>query len=142
MDTAKAKQKDQLTEKELEPGKTKQVAPDQVFDKMGDLAKAPVASSKDVPKPPSAGKGDPIEGGKLFLSKNCATCHGKDGNTPLAPIYPKLGGKEASYLSQRMKDIKSGAYTTPLTPQMMPFIGQVSEEEIDDIAAWLAEGSK
>lgn len=141
VDTVFAKQKDQLTEKELEPGKTKQVAPDQVFDKMSDLAKAPVSSSKDFPKP-AGDKGDPGKGAELYKAKTCFTCHGADGNTPIAPMFPKLGGKEAAYLAKKMKDIKSGAYTTPLTPQMKPFIDQVSDEEIDHIAAWLAEGSK
>jgi len=86
--------------------------------------------------------GDAENGKKLFKSKTCFTCHGADGNTPLAPIYPKLGGKEAAYLAKRMSDIKSGAYTTPLTPQMKPFIGMVAEQEIKDIAQWLADGSK
>ena len=131
-----AKQADLLTEKELEPGQTKQVPPHEVFDRVGgNLKKSPVRFA-------NAKIGDPVKGGKLFPAKSCATCHGADGNKPISPIYPKLGGKEAGYLAKRMKDIKSGAYTTTYTPQMKPFIDKVSDEEINDIAQWLADGSK
>ena len=141
VNTVADKQAELLTDKEVEPGKVKQVAPEKVFDRLGkDLKKAPAASA--VPVPGLAEPGDRVAGGKLFKAKTCFTCHGADGNTPIAPMFPKLGGKDAAYLSKRMKDIKSGAYTTALTPQMMPFISQVSDKEIDDIAAWLAAGSK
>ena len=102
--------------------------------------------SVELKKAPSAAVGDPIgnavRGKELFKTKTCFTCHGADGNKPIATIYPKLGGKQAPYLAKRMKDIKSGAHATALTPQMKPFIDQVSDQEINDIAQWLADGSK
>ena len=106
------------------------------------LKKSPSASAVPLPTAVVADIGDPVKGKELYKSKTCFTCHGADGNSPIAPMFPKLGGKEAAYLSKKMKDIKSGAYTTALTPQMMPFIAQVSDEEIDHISAWLAGGSK
>jgi cytochrome c553 len=41
--------------------------------------------------------------------KNCATCHGEDGNKPLAPDFPKLGGQHYDYLLYALKTYKSGA---------------------------------
>ncbi len=41
--------------------------------------------------------------------KNCATCHGADGNKPLAPDFPKLGGQHYDYLLHALKSYKSGA---------------------------------
>jgi cytochrome c553 len=41
--------------------------------------------------------------------KNCATCHGEDGNKPLAPDFPKLGGQHYDYLLHALKAYKSGA---------------------------------
>lgn len=132
VDTVAAKQAEMLASKEVQVDKISAA-----------LQKAPTPSNKELPKPVIAGRiGDPVKGGELFKSKTCFTCHGADGNSPIAPIYPKLGGKEATYLAKRMLDIKSGAYATALTPQMKPFIDQVSEQEIKDIAQWLADGSK
>ncbi|BDS07820.1 hypothetical protein NT6N_28600 [Oceaniferula spumae] len=131
-----------LEEKELEKGKTMQVPPAKAFDRVGaDLTKAPAASGVKVPTN-APDLGNAPKGKELYKAKNCATCHGPDGNTPLAPMYPKLGGKDAAYLLKQMQDIKSGARNTPLSPMMKPFITQVTDEEMKDIAAWIAGGSK
>ena len=79
-----------------------------------------------------------LDGKKLFLAKNCQTCHGPEGDTPIATIYPTLIGKEKAYLVQRMKDIKSGVYTTQYTALMKPFISQCNDAEIEAISQWLA----
>lgn len=135
VDGVAAKQQEILSGKQLQPEKIGAM-----------LQKAPSASA--VPHPSATATtaagpiGDPLKGKELYKSKNCMICHGPDGNSPTAPMYPKLGGKEASYLAKKMKDIKSGAYTSALTPMMKSTIDQVSEEEIDHIAQWLADGSK
>ncbi|HPQ97482.1 MAG TPA: c-type cytochrome, partial [Thiolinea sp.] len=53
---------------------------------------------------------DDIEdGARLYTEKLCLTCHGEQGEKPIMPVYPKLGGQNADYALEQMKDIKSGA---------------------------------
>ena len=54
------------------------------------------------------------------------------------PIYPKLGGQNAAYAVNQMKDIKSGARNNGQTAAMKAIIAQVSDEEMQAIADWLA----
>lgn len=78
------------------------------------------------------------DGAALYKSKACASCHGPNGDTPIMPIYPKLGGQNADYALNQMKDIKSGARNNGQTAAMKAIIAQVSEEEMKAIADWLA----
>ena len=78
------------------------------------------------------------DGAELFKTKTCWSCHGKDANTPIMPIYPKLAGQNADYAFNQMKDIKSGARSNGQTAAMKGVMGLVSEEEMRIIADWLA----
>ena len=62
----------------------------------------------------------------------CATCHGADGNSPLA-VNPKLAGQNASYIMKQLMDYKSGAR---VNPTMSAMVAALSDEDIADIAAW------
>jgi cytochrome c len=78
------------------------------------------------------------DGAALYKSKTCWSCHGKDANTPLMPIYPKLAGQNADYAFNQMKDIKSGARSNGQTAAMKGVMGLVNEEEMRAIADWLS----
>ena len=40
-----------------------------------------------------------IEAGKALVEKNnCASCHGADLKSPIAPNYPKIAGQHQDYL--------------------------------------------
>ena len=86
----------------------------------------------------SVGGAVAADGAELFKTKTCWSCHGKDANTPIMPIYPKLGGQNADYAFNQMKDIKSGARSNGQTAAMKGVMGLVSEEEMRTIADWLA----
>jgi len=82
-----------------------------------------------------------LDGAKLFASPmkgGCSACHGKDGNTPLMPMYPKLAGQNAAYIVQQMKDIKSGARNNGMTAAMKGIMHMVNDEEIAAIADYLS----
>lgn len=68
----------------------------------------------------------------------CVACHGKDGNTPLLPTYPRLAGQSEGYLLQQMKDIKSGARNNGQTAAMKGIMHMVDDQEMAAIAKWLA----
>ena len=77
-----------------------------------------------------------IAAGEKIANERCAACHGKDGNTPIDPSYPKLGGQHADYLaiamkayrSERRKNAIMGAQAKPL-----------STADIENLAAYYAQ---
>ncbi len=79
-----------------------------------------------------------LDGAALFKTKTCFACHGKDANTPIMPVYPKLAGQNADYTFNQMKDIKSGARSNGQTAAMKGAMYLVSEQEMRAIASWLA----
>lgn len=67
----------------------------------------------------------------------CTQCHGKEGNFPVMPLYPKIGGQSEIYLYNQMIDYrenrrKNGLYI-PMEVAMKPF----SDEEIKAMAVYL-----
>jgi cytochrome c553 len=67
--------------------------------------------------------------------KICAACHGEDGNKPLQPDYPKLGGQHYDYLLHSLKAYKAGARKNPI---MQPMAKPLSTKEMEELAAYYA----
>lgn len=65
----------------------------------------------------------------------CAACHGIDGNSPMAPEYPKLGGQHASYIRAQLAAFKGG---TRKNSMMAPMAANVSPEDADLIAGYFS----
>jgi cytochrome c len=81
------------------------------------------------------------KGKELFATPakgGCVACHGKDANTPLLPVYPRLAGQNKGYLLQQMKDIKSGARNNGQTAAMKGVMHMVNDEEMEAMAEWLS----
>jgi len=80
-----------------------------------------------------------LDGAKLYAEKTCIACHGAKGNKPLLPNYPKIGGQNAAYAEQQMKDIKSGARANnkPHVDGMKGIMHLVNDEEIKALSIWL-----
>ncbi len=79
-----------------------------------------------------------LDGAELYAKKTCVACHGKDANTPILPVYPKLAGQNSDYTYNQMKDIQSGARNNGQTVAMKAVMHLVSDEELRIIADWLA----
>ncbi|MCR6628934.1 MAG: c-type cytochrome [Magnetospirillum sp.] len=77
-------------------------------------------------------------GRKLYMSKTCIACHGKEGLKPVLPTYPSVAGQDKAYLAQQMRDIKSSARKNGETAAMQPVMHLVNEDEIDAIADYLS----
>ena len=86
----------------------------------------------------SAGSALAADGANLFKTKTCWSCHGKDANTPIMPVYPRLAGQNADYAFNQMKDIKSGARSNGQSAAMKGVMSLVNDEEMRAIADWLA----
>ena len=78
------------------------------------------------------------DGEKLYQTKTCSTCHGKDGKTPIMPMYPKIAGQNQEYTLQQMNDIKSGARSNGQSAAMKGVMHLVSEEEIQALSVYIA----
>jgi cytochrome c553 len=65
--------------------------------------------------------------------KLCASCHGEDGNKPLTPEFPKLGGQHYDYLLHSLKSYKAGVRKNPI---MMPLAQALSTKEMEELAAY------
>lgn len=79
------------------------------------------------------------DGAKLFAEKTCTACHGKDGNKPLMPDYPKIAGQNKAYVEKQMKDIKSGARANGNSAAMKGVMVIVSDEEIKTLAEFVSQ---
>jgi cbb3-type cytochrome c oxidase subunit III len=84
------------------------------------------------------------DGKKLFMTKTCIACHGKDGAKAILK-YPNLAGQDAKYLAAQIRDIKSGARVAakgddgnPRTKGMADVLHLVDDAQIDAISTWLA----
>ena len=78
------------------------------------------------------------DGAKLYKTKTCLTCHGKDGKKTIMPNYPKLAGQNEAYTLQQMKDIKSGARNNAMTAAMKGIMHLVTDDEMKALSKYIA----
>ena len=76
------------------------------------------------------------EAGKKKAEEICAACHGPDGNKPLTPDTPRIGGQYYDYLVHSLKAYRSGARDNPL---MSPMAKPLSDKEVKDVAWYFSK---
>lgn len=84
-----------------------------------------------------------VAAGAELAGKVCATCHGKDGNTPVAGS-PKLAGQHYLYLVQTLKEYRAGKrgnsimslQTTQALVDAAQQARELTDEEIESLAAF------
>jgi len=67
-------------------------------------------------------------------SATCAACHGAQGESA-GPQWPILAGQYSSYLEHSLKAYRSGSRQNAI---MQGFAGQLSDQDIEDLAAYFA----
>ncbi|NBD94881.1 MAG: c-type cytochrome [Gammaproteobacteria bacterium] len=65
----------------------------------------------------------------------CAACHGADGNSAVA-VWPKIAGQHPGYLARQTRMVRD---QTREVPQMYGMVMNLSDEDIDDLAAYYAQ---
>lgn len=102
-------------------------------------AAAPAAAPAAPAAAPAAAAGparpDAAAGGQRYAAV-CAACHGVDGNSPIAQ-NPKIAGQFPEYTVKQLQEFKDGKRPSPI---MRPFAQQLSEQDMVNIAAFLASG--
>jgi cytochrome c553 len=71
--------------------------------------------------------------GKAKADAVCAACHGKDGNTPIDPSYPKLAGQYPDFLIRALTDYKAGSRKNAI---MASQAQGLSKADIENLAAF------
>jgi len=76
-----------------------------------------------------------IDKGRQKAEQVCAACHGKDGNTPVDPSYPKIAGQPADYLYQSLLAYRNETRSNPIMAGMAK---PLTNAEMRDLAAYYA----
>ena len=64
----------------------------------------------------------------------CAACHGQEGISS-NPLWPNLAGQQQTYLENQIKAFRDGARTDV---SMQPFVANLTDEDVADLAAYYA----
>ncbi len=94
---------------------------------------AAAAVAADEKAAPKAAKPDLVKGAASY-GAICAACHGADGNSS-TPGNPKLAQQHPEYLVKQLQEFKSGKRANAI---MSGFAGTLSDEDMKNIAYWLA----
>lgn len=98
-----------------------------------DRAEGHTSSSAGLPA------GHMEDGKKLSVRKgkatgqSCIDCHGAEGNAPIDPTYPKLGGQYHDYIAHSLQMYRDGDREHPLMSQQAK---ELSDQEIANLAAY------
>ena len=91
------------------------------------------AVAADEKAAPQAAKPDLVKGAASYAAV-CVACHAADGNST-TPVNPKLAQQHPEYLVKQLKEFKSGKRANAV---MSGFAGALSDEDMKNIAYWLA----
>lgn len=76
-----------------------------------------------------------VGGGEAIYQDVCRTCHGPKAQGLAS--FPKLAGREAEYISNRLKQYRAGETVGYNSPLMMPHAQALSDDDIVNIAAYI-----
>lgn len=101
-------------------------------------AEAPASAGAAMPGMPT---GNIAAGEQLANTKgeatgqSCIDCHGADGNSPIDPTYPKLGGQFGDYLAYALRAYRDGTREHALMSMQAQGL---SDQEIADLSVYFA----
>ena len=77
--------------------------------------------------------------GQRIAGQVCAACHAADGNS-VAPANPKIAGQFSEYLHKQLVDFRGQGGKKPVreSPIMNPMVANLSDEDIQSLAAYYA----
>ena len=81
---------------------------------------------------PAIAAGDPQAG--AAKAAVCAACHGQKGISS-NPLWPNLAGQQQTYLESQIKAFRDGDRTDV---SMQPFVANLTDEDVADLAAYYA----
>jgi len=94
---------------------------------------AAVAAALTGAGPASA---EDVAAGETLYQNVCRNCHGPTAQGMAS--FPKLAGNSAEYLASRLEQYRAGEKVGPNTALMRPLATDLSDEDISDLAAYIA----
>jgi len=91
--------------------------------------------SAGLPKGNAAAGEDVAQRKSQATDQSCLDCHGADGNQPLDPAYPRIGGQYRDYLAHALTQYRSGAREHVLMSQQAQ---ELSDQQIADLAVYFS----
>jgi cytochrome c553 len=76
-----------------------------------------------------------IGAGEKLANERCAACHGKDGNTPIDPSYPRISGQHEDYLVHALRAYKVDERKNPIMGAQAKML---SRDDILNLSAYYA----
>tara|TARA_S200000501_G_scaffold195215_1_gene183854 strand:+ start:308 stop:637 length:330 start_codon:yes stop_codon:yes gene_type:complete len=77
------------------------------------------------------------EAGEARYKKSCIACHGPAGKG--AASYPKISGRDISYVKARLETYRKGEEIGPNSALMIMMAKPLTDEEIANLAAYLKD---
>ena len=68
----------------------------------------------------------------------CGGCHGMNGEGNAALEYPPLAGLDATRVGQLLRDYQAGRIDTPKAATMRAITAPLSEDDMDNLGAYIA----
>jgi cytochrome c553 len=84
----------------------------------------------------SLSAGDPVAGESRY-KQSCINCHGMAGKG--AASYPKISGKEVSYITAMLETYRDGIEVGPNSSLMIMMAQPLTDVEIANLAAYLKD---
>ena len=84
----------------------------------------------------SLSAGDPVAGEARY-KQSCINCHGMAGKG--AASYPKISGKEVSYITAMLETYRDGIEVGPNSSLMIMMAQPLTDVEIANLAAYLKD---
>ena len=84
----------------------------------------------------TASAGDPVAGEARY-KQSCINCHGMAGKG--AASYPKISGKEVSYITSMLETYRDGIEVGPNSSLMIMMAQPLTDVEIANLAAYLKD---
>ena len=85
---------------------------------------------------PAAQAGD-LAAGEARYNVNCVNCHGKAGQGMAS--FPALQGREAAYIAEKLETYRAREMVGPNSAIMMSLSGDLTDEDIANLAAFIAD---
>lgn len=78
-----------------------------------------------------------VAAGKTLYADNCAQCHGPKAKGMAS--FPSLAGRDADYIASRLEQYRAGERVGSNSALMIPNAADLSDEDIANLAAHIAE---
>ncbi|MBI5330528.1 MAG: c-type cytochrome [Betaproteobacteria bacterium] len=104
-------------------------------DDLADIA----AFLNGLPPPPQIGKGDGkrLERGKELYKKDCAFCHGKNGEGNAKWFYPKVSQQHYRYLLRQIQEIREQGRRNS-NPDMIEAAKDYSDRDLEAVSDYMS----